>query len=145
MLHLERWCTGAARPSPPSCPSRISGSSNTWRTASTCYAIGGAMALLGVPDAQVEAVSYGKEKPAVEGHDERDALHEASGTRYRPCHDQRFARGIEEQAAHAADILDAVEFVEFLGFKGADYFAGRKVVLANDAEEVASEQRLAVR
>ena len=29
-----------------------------------------ALALLGVPDAQVEAVSYGKEKPAVEGHDE---------------------------------------------------------------------------
>ncbi|MEO8542984.1 MAG: peptidoglycan-associated lipoprotein Pal [Burkholderiaceae bacterium] len=29
-----------------------------------------ALGLLGVPDAQVEAVSYGKEKPAVEGHDE---------------------------------------------------------------------------
>lgn len=29
-----------------------------------------ALALLGVPDSQVEAVSYGKEKPAVEGHDE---------------------------------------------------------------------------
>ena len=29
-----------------------------------------ALALLGVSDAQVEAVSYGKEKPAVEGHDE---------------------------------------------------------------------------
>lgn len=29
-----------------------------------------AMALLGVPDVQVEAVSYGKEKPAVEGRDE---------------------------------------------------------------------------
>jgi peptidoglycan-associated lipoprotein len=29
-----------------------------------------ALALLGVPDAQVEAVSYGKEKPAVDGHDE---------------------------------------------------------------------------
>ena len=29
-----------------------------------------ALALLGVPDSQVEAVSFGKEKPAVEGHDE---------------------------------------------------------------------------
>jgi peptidoglycan-associated lipoprotein len=29
-----------------------------------------ALALLGVPDVQVEAVSYGKEKPANEGHDE---------------------------------------------------------------------------
>ena len=29
-----------------------------------------ALGLLGVPDAQVEAVSLGKEKPAVEGHDE---------------------------------------------------------------------------
>ncbi|MDB5856602.1 MAG: pal [Ramlibacter sp.] len=29
-----------------------------------------AFGLLGVPDAQVEAVSLGKEKPAVEGHDE---------------------------------------------------------------------------
>ena len=29
-----------------------------------------ALGLLGVPDVQVEAVSYGKEKPAVEGHDE---------------------------------------------------------------------------
>ena len=29
-----------------------------------------ALALLGVADAQVEAVSYGKEKPAVTGHDE---------------------------------------------------------------------------
>lgn len=29
-----------------------------------------ALALLGVPDMQVEAVSYGKEKPAVEGSDE---------------------------------------------------------------------------
>ena len=29
-----------------------------------------ALGLLGVPDAQVEAVSLGKEKPAIEGHDE---------------------------------------------------------------------------
>jgi len=29
-----------------------------------------ALALLGVPDAQVEAVSFGKEKPAVEGNDD---------------------------------------------------------------------------
>jgi peptidoglycan-associated lipoprotein len=29
-----------------------------------------ALGLLGVTDAQVEAVSLGKEKPAVEGHDE---------------------------------------------------------------------------
>jgi peptidoglycan-associated lipoprotein len=29
-----------------------------------------ALALLGVNSSQVEAVSYGKEKPAVEGHDE---------------------------------------------------------------------------
>jgi peptidoglycan-associated lipoprotein len=29
-----------------------------------------ALELLGVQDSQVEAVSFGKEKPAVEGHDE---------------------------------------------------------------------------
>ena len=33
-------------------------------------AVARALALLGVNSSQVEAVSYGKEKPAVEGHDE---------------------------------------------------------------------------
>jgi len=28
------------------------------------------LALLGVPDSQMEAVSFGKEKPALEGHNE---------------------------------------------------------------------------
>ena len=33
-------------------------------------AVAKSLALLGAPDAQIEAVSFGKEQPAVEGHDE---------------------------------------------------------------------------
>ena len=33
-------------------------------------AVGKSLALLGATDAQIEAVSFGKERPAVEGHDE---------------------------------------------------------------------------
>ena len=37
-----------------------------WRALSLCWGAG-ALALLGVPDGQMEAVSFGKEKPAAQG------------------------------------------------------------------------------